>query len=110
MGLLGGSGKIRHQLDVIWGCTLAINDLFEGQEQDFYIEPKTLILDVPHVQAEFFLPTDRASAIDLSPAGDAWPDVVPAGLLTVIQGKIFHQQWTWPDQAHFASQNIEEAR
>ena len=53
----------------------------DGKEKNLEVEEKRAVVDVPDVEAEFFIPRKGIAAVDLRPAGDAGPDLVATRLL-----------------------------
>ncbi len=70
----------------------------------------TPVVDVPDVERELGVPPERVAAVDLGPAGDAWPHVVAALLLGRVAPQVPHQQRARPDQAHVAAQHVPQLR
>ena len=88
----------------------ALKQAREGEQQNFHIEQQTVVFNIPGIVLKPGLPGDRVTPIDLSPAGNTRPDVVPQGLTGRIQRQVFHQQRPRPDQTHIALQHVEQLR
>ena len=80
----------------------------ESQTENFQVEPKTLVMDIPEVEREAFLPVNRVPAIHLCPPGYAWQDFVASMLFRGIAIEVMHQERTWPDKTHLASKDVPE--
>ena len=51
----------------------------------------------------------RVAPVHLGPAGDARPDLQPAGLGVVVPGQVRHRQRPRPDERHVAAHHVERA-
>ena len=68
------------------------------------------MVDVPDVELQAFAPVHRIAPVDLSPAGDAGPDLVATGLTGIVPLEVLHEQRPRPDQAHIPPEDIQELR
>src|SRR2546426_2685227 len=64
------------------------NDNDQGAPQNSDIKRHRLIRNVPDIQFKLFLPTDRITAIDLRPAGDARAHIVSARMLSAVERQV----------------------
>jgi len=64
------------------------------------------VVDVPHIQAEFFFPGEIVAPIDLCPASDTRQDVMAAGLFGGVALDVMSEQRARADQAHFSAQDV----
>lgn len=55
--------------------------LEDGKKEDFEVEEKRAVVDIPDVEAEFLFPRKCVAAVHLRPAGYAGPDFMAARLL-----------------------------
>ena len=62
----------------VFGDVFAGEDMPDSQKEDFQIQPKGLMLDVPDVIVKLLFPGHIVAAVDLRPAGDARFDLVAA--------------------------------
>jgi hypothetical protein len=68
------------------------------------------MLDVPDVQLDSLLPRNPGSAVDLGPAGYAGAQIQAAELARRVELDLCRQGRARPDDAHIASQHVEEVR
>src|ERR1051325_3801788 len=71
------------------------------------IEPKGLVINIPHVERELLLPGNIVSSVHLSPAGNSRQYFVTTKLLLVIAIAIVRMQRARPDQAHLSAKYAE---
>jgi len=88
------------------GHPLAGQHLPDRQPEDFQVQQEGPVVDVPHVEPELLLPTDRVSSVHLRPAGDARLDLVPAQLLGGVEGQVLGEQGARADERHVARNDI----
>ena len=81
-----------------------------GHQEYLQIKPQADVVNVPYIVSEFFVPIQSVSPFDLGKTGNPGPCLMAATLRARISWQIFHQQWPWPNEAHFTAQNIEEFR
>src|SRR5512132_2275878 len=67
-----------------------------------------MVIDIPDIQLELAWPACRVSPIDLCQPGDAWQHVVASHLFRRIARQVLHQKRTWPDEAHFATEHVDQ--
>ncbi len=68
------------------------------------------MIDIPDVETETLLPGKRIAPVNLSPPGNARPDVVTTSLLRRIQRQVLHQQRAGSHQAHVALEHVDQLR
>src|SRR4051794_4378609 len=54
------------------------------ERQNFNIEPESMVIHIPDIEIKFLLPGNGVSTVDLRPAGDARPDLMPARLRGIV--------------------------
>src|SRR5713101_2812753 len=69
-----------------------------------------MMVDVPDVELELLLPSNRISPVDLRPSGDSGFYIMTARLPEGIERKVFHQQRTRADKTQIASDDIDQLR
>src|SRR5688572_24810330 len=66
---------------------------FESRSREnFQVQPKALVLDVPHIHLKFLVPGYCISTIDLGPSCNSWPDLVTPRLSWGVQIQVLGQQ------------------
>ena len=88
--------------------TFAVEDFDEGAPEDFHIQGKAHVVDIPHIEFKFFFPAEAVSAIHLCPSGDAGAHFVAAGLLGGVERQVFYKQWARTDKTHVAFDDVDE--
>ena len=89
---------------------MAADDLTQRTAEDLAVEAKGPVVDVPDVQRELVVPRERVAAVDLRPARDPRPHLVPPLLLGCVEIEVLHQQRARADEAHLAREHVEQLR
>ena len=89
---------------------MAGQDRPDARRQDFEVERKAPVIDVPDVERELLLPADRVAAVDLRPAGDARPDLEAPGLLGAVEPVLAVNEGPRADVAHLALEHVPQRR
>jgi len=87
---------------------LAADHLPDREQKDAQIQPEALVIHIPDIKPELFLPGDGIAAIDLGPATEARLHIVAASLLPGIQRQVLHQQRPWADETHLTAEDIDQ--
>ena len=85
-------------------------DLNQRHKEDLDVKPETAVVNIPHIEGEFFLPGERVAAVHLRPAGDAGAHFMSACLFWGVAVEVLHQQRAWTHQAHVTFEHVEELR
>src|SRR5215831_12261926 len=101
-----GAQELRTSIRVRLTVSRAFGRGAEGTPQDPQIEPKGLMVDVPHVESEPVAPGQVSASVDLGPSRDARPHRVPAPLLRRVASDVANQQWPGTDEAHVAAKDV----
>jgi hypothetical protein len=80
----------------------------QGASQQLGVAPQRPAVDVGHVEGEPVLPRQHVSTLDLRTAGQAGAHLVAASLLRGVAIEIGRQQRPWADQAHVATQHVDQ--
>src|SRR6185369_13162254 len=88
----------------------SIEDLTEGQPEDFHVEPEGLMVHIPHIQSKLVVPTDGIATIHLRPSGYAGAKIMATDLLGGIERQIIHEKRPGADEAHLPLQHIDQLR
>lgn len=72
------SAEFAHRSFPILTDPLPLKHLLKGHPENFKIQPKRLILHIPHIQLEFVFPADSVAVVHLRPACYAWSQLVAA--------------------------------
>lgn len=83
-------------------------DLEEGGQEDFHVEPEGSLLDITDVEFEFFFDGEVGTAGDLGQSGDAGLDFEAAFLSGVPFGDLGHVEGARADEGHLAKEDVEE--
>ena len=81
-----------------------------GAGEDADVEGERCVVHVPDVHGQPVVPPRRVAPVHLGPAGDARPDLQPAGLGVVVPGEVRHRQGPRPDERHLAAHHVEQRR
>ena len=89
---------------------LAAQDHADGVGEDAGVEGQRRVVDVPDVEGQAFVPRRRVATVHLGPAGDARPNLQPAGLFVAVPVEVAHRQRPRPDERHLAAHDVDERR
>jgi hypothetical protein len=68
------------------------------------------VLDIPYVEIEPLGPTERVSSRHLGEAGDSGTNTMAAPVIVGVQWKVLNEQRPWSNEAHVASQHVDQLR
>src|SRR5439155_296864 len=89
---------------------LAREDRARGEGKDPGVEDETPVVDVPNVEGQSLVPVHGVPAVDDRPPRHPRQDVVPPALLLRVSLQILRQEWSGPNQAHVAPNDVQELR
>ena len=81
-----------------------------GSPQQYHIQPDAPVMHVPAVHLYALGVADVAASAGLPHAGDAGEDGVVLFDISPIPRDFFLNDGAWPDEAHFAFEDIQELR